>query len=83
MAYWNHRVIQQTLPNGELWYGIHEVFYNADGSIYAYTEKPVGVSGDNVDELREYIEWTLKGLDKPVLVAEEVVFVDRALEDAE
>ena len=75
MSYWNHRVVKETL-DGEAWYTVREVFYNADGSIYAYTQEAVDICGESITELREYTEWVLKALDKPVLVAGEVEFVD-------
>lgn len=75
MSHWNHRVIKESL-NGEDWYSVREVFYNSDGSIYAYTDEPVEVSGDSIKELREYAQWILDCLDKPVLVDGDVEFVD-------
>ena len=79
MSHWNHRILQETLPTGELWFSIRETFYNDDGSIYAYTEQPIDVSGYSVDEIRETLQWMLTCLDKPVLVENEVEFVDSSL----
>jgi hypothetical protein len=76
MSCWNHRVVKETLPNGEDWYTVREVYYNADGTIYAYTQEAVGISGYTIEELREYTQWVLAALDKPVLVDGEVQFVD-------
>lgn len=75
MSHWNHRVIKKVTEIGTF-YGIHEVFYNDDGSIYSYTENPVDVFGENIAELQQTLEWMLKCLDKPVLVDGEVEFVD-------
>jgi len=76
MGHWNHRVVKETPPNGEEWYSVREVFYNDDGTIYAYTTTPVGIAGESVEALREYCQWVLNSLDKPVLVDGEVIFVD-------
>ena len=73
---WNHRVVKKTYPSGDVEYSVREVFYNADGSIFAYTESPVGIVGESVESLREYCQWVLKCLDEPILVDGEVVFVD-------
>jgi hypothetical protein len=76
MSYWNMRVVKQTAGNGEDWYSVRETHYNDDNTIYAYTEEPVDISGSSIDELREYLQWCLDCLDKPILVDGEVKFVD-------
>jgi hypothetical protein len=76
MGHWNHRVVQETLTNGDLFYSVREVFYNDDGSINAYTEEPADVSGESIDGIREYLGWCLKALDQPILVDGKVDFVD-------
>ncbi len=43
MSHWNHRVIKKIYEDGEEEYGIHEVFYNTDGTIFGYTQEPVRV----------------------------------------
>jgi len=75
MSHWNHRVIKHTTEQ-EVLYGIHEVFYNDDNSIYAYTEEPVRVYAESIEELREYMQWMMNCLDKEVLVDGEVEFVE-------
>ena len=75
MSHWNHRVLKETL-NGEDWYSVREVFYNDDDSIYAYTEEPVDIAGESISALKEYVQWILDCLDKDILVAGEVEFVD-------
>ena len=73
---WNHRVIKEILPDGKEWFSVREVFYNDDGSIFAYTEKPVDVCGESVDAIREYCQGIMNGLDKGILVDGQVEFVD-------
>ena len=76
MSHWNHRVFKETLADGSAWYSVREVFYNEDGSIYAHTEEAADISGRSIKEIREYTQWVLDCLDKPVLVVGEVEFVD-------
>ena len=73
---WNHRVVKEILENGDEWFTVREVFYNKDGSIYAYTEEAVDVSGESIDEIKEYLEWCLKSLEQPILEDGKVEFVD-------
>ena len=80
MSHWNHRILQETLPNGDLWFSVRETFYNEDSSIYAYTQEPVDVSGNSIEEIRETLQWMLTCLDKPVLVKGEVVFEDHTVD---
>lgn len=75
MSHWNHRVLKEVL-NGEDWYSIREVFYNDDGSIYAYTKEPIDIAGSSIDEIREYLQWCMDCLDKDILIDGEVEFVD-------
>ncbi len=77
MSHWNHRVLRETLPNGEYYYSIHEVFYNDDGSIYAYTKDPIDVGGESIKDIRQTLNWIRKCLKNPVLIAEDVVFVNK------
>ena len=87
MSHWNHRVIKKVYNNGEIQLGIHEVFYNDDGSIYGYTEDPTQASVSDMDEstllddLREYIQWMLNCIDKPILIDGEVEFKHDPIED--
>lgn len=67
MSHWNHRVMKRKLESGDF-YGIHEVFYNEDGSIWSYTVDPIEVVGESIDELKQTLEWMLKCLDNPILV---------------
>lgn len=43
MPHWNHRIVKQTLKDGTDWYSVREVFWNDDGTIYAYTEELVDI----------------------------------------
>lgn len=47
---WNHRVIKKMYGNDEM-FGIHEVFYNEDGMICAYTQEPVSASSETLEDL--------------------------------
>lgn len=81
MSHWNHRVIKKIYEDGEEEYGIHEVFYNTDGTIFGYTQEPVRVACESIDALREYLQWMVNCLDKDILVDGEVEFVDYGSDD--
>ena len=66
---WNHRVVKRRVVEcGEEidWFGIHEVFYGLDGGT-AWTNEPVAVDGESVEELRETLERMLRALDTPII----------------
>jgi len=73
--YWNPRVIKKVYPRETL-YEIREVHYNPDGTIYAYDVDPVELQCESVEALREYLQWCLNCLDKPVLEEDNIVCVD-------
>jgi len=77
MSHWNHRVVKAKYSDGTEYYSVREVFYNDDGSIFGYTSEPVDVSGESMEDLKEYIQWCLDCLDKPMLIDGEVEFVDK------
>ena len=69
---WNNRTIKHE-KNKTTWYSVHEVFYNKDGSIYAYTEDPITIVGETEEEAVEQAEQILRDIkDMPVLVASEL-----------
>ncbi len=74
---WNNRIIKHE-KDGATWYSVHEVFYNEDGSIYAYTEDAITIIGETGEEAVEQVEQILRDIkDTPVLVASEIEFKDR------
>jgi len=76
MSHWNHRVVKEVLEDGTDWYSVREVFYNDDNTIYAYTQEPINISGESIEELKEYVQWILDCLDKDILIDGEVEFID-------
>ena len=73
---WNNRIIKHE-KDEHVWYSIHEVMYNEDGSIYAYSEDPITIVGETERETIEQVEQILSDIyAKPVLVASEIKFKD-------
>lgn len=66
---WNHRVLKHKYENN-VYYKIHEVYYDKNGIPDGYTKDGTSVESDSV----EGIKWTLdkmqECLSKPVLSAE-------------
>ncbi len=63
---WNHRVIKTETPDGP-WFAIHEVYYDDEGNLSGYSEKPVAVCGEGFDEIEETLKRMLRALEKPIL----------------
>jgi hypothetical protein len=76
MSHWNHRIVKQKLADGTDWFSVREVFYNEGGAIFAYSEDPIEIVGESIDELRQSAQWVLDCLDKEILIDGEVTFVD-------
>jgi hypothetical protein len=72
---WNHRVCKNT-EQGEIFYNIHEVYYDDDGKVEGWTQNAVAPLGNDLDELRNELKWMLEALDKPILdLADELLKV--------
>jgi hypothetical protein len=75
MGHWNHRVVRRTVMEFDQpveWFGIHEVFYgSSDESDPGWTDEPISVEGESIDELRETLERMLRALDRPVIIDNE------------
>ena len=65
---WNHRVIKKG-NEAYSWYAIHEVYYDRDSKdlVQGWTENPVPVIGDSLEDLRWTLERMLESLDKPII----------------
>jgi len=73
---WNNRIIKHE-KDGTVWYSVHEVMYNDDGTIWSYTEDPITIVGETEEETIEQVEQILRDIkDAPVLVASEIEFKD-------
>jgi hypothetical protein len=49
MSHWNYRILKHKDKTGT-WFGLHEVYYNKDGSINSYTQDEI-VYGDTAQEV--------------------------------
>jgi len=72
MSHWNHRVVRKPYPDGRASLGIHEVFCDDKGLVWATTQEPERViveedDGETVEHLRETLRWMLAACDKPIL----------------
>jgi hypothetical protein len=71
---WNYRVIEHDTPESDMGsFGIHEVHYDEQGRVTAWTEKAVGVAAETVDALKEELEIMAEALNKPVLKESELL----------
>jgi len=64
---WNYRIVYHKAPNRE-WYGLHEVYYAADGTVSMVAVK-AEVVGESPDEIRESLRMMLADAckDRPIL----------------
>lgn len=74
MGHWNHRVVKQRHPDllSETgftdYFGIHECFYDDDGTKPGWTTDPIAPVSESLEDLRETLERMLRALDKPVII---------------
>ncbi len=70
---WNYRIIRSIDPDGEVSFGIHEVYY-AWEKVSGWTSEPVSPCGETAEELAEI--WSralLEAIQLPVLEMEELL----------
>lgn len=63
---WNYRVLASE-HEGEVFFEIHEVYYDKKHNPTSYTENPVSISGSNLEEVKWVLEKMNESLDKEVL----------------
>ncbi len=75
MSYWNYRVVEHTVRE-EIFYQIHEVYYNDKDEITLMSVDPIAPAGDNRVELKQDIEKMLEATMKPALIKDNIVFAE-------
>ena len=64
---WNLRLVHLDDPDlpGQPYIEVREVYYDSMGKPMVHTAATVG--GETVDELKQYCQWILESLNKPIL----------------
>lgn len=65
---WNHRVLAHKYQE-EIYFEIHEVYYDENGIPNGYKEKPVTIGGENIKGMRWALNKMKECLKKPILWA--------------
>ncbi|MDM7985993.1 MAG: hypothetical protein QUS13_01515 [Smithella sp.] len=74
MLYWDYRIIEHDEKAGtNRWFGLHEVFYDKNGRIDCFTEKPI-IEGDSFDDILNELTHMVNDLrnKKPILLMTEI-----------
>jgi hypothetical protein len=66
---WNYRVVRHVGVDGDVYYQIHEVYYDDDGKITAMTENGMAPLGETTTELQMELNRMIECMAKPVLDA--------------
>ncbi len=73
---WNYRILKHVddagifkahYPDGIIWYGIHEVYYDKNGEPDSCTEKPCDVVQEDLNFIKTDLKMMLEATSKPVL----------------
>lgn len=67
MMGWNYRVMRHSGAQGQVWLAIHECYYDDQGEVISWTEDPVMLSGESVEEMRNDLIRMEQALDYPVI----------------
>ncbi len=72
MSHWNYRVIEYDEKFIGVTCGIHEVYYEDDGSIYTWSARACGIQGDSLEELSMEADRMMQAITLPVLKLSEL-----------
>ena len=69
MTHWNYRIMRRKgyYGDGEVHYGIYEVYYADDGSVDGWTDRPMEPNGQTLDEIEGDMIYMKMAFDHPVL----------------
>jgi len=83
---WNYRIIKHD-ENENVWFAVHEVFYNYDNTIMGYTQDPISIVGDDAGDCITTANMIIRDLERlPVLTESQISvieFVDDYVDDVE
>ena len=75
---WNNRIVKHE-KDDTVWYSVHEVFYHENGGINGYTEDPISIVGETVEDVKSQLKMIMKDIEKhEVIDASTVKFEDWA-----
>ena len=60
---WNNRIVKHE-KDDTVWYSVHEVFYNKNGGINSYTEDPITILGETVEEVKSQLKMIMRDIEK-------------------
>lgn len=63
---WNHRLLAKEYK-GDVYYQIHEVYYDNKGNPNSYTANPITIGSDYIEGIKWQLEEITKCLEKPIL----------------
>lgn len=66
---WNYKIIahDDNISTDEVYFKIHEVYYNKEGKPDGYTADPITIGGEDLKSLHWTINKIKECLDKPIL----------------
>jgi hypothetical protein len=68
---WNHRIIRHiekiTHMDDSIYYAIHEVYYDEDGKVNGWTEEPIRIMEESLEDLKVTLQRLVESFDNPVL----------------
>jgi len=67
MLTWEYRVLKRTYPNGEVEFGVYEVYWGGSEKREGTSKDPVIIVGDTLEQINIEVRNIVAALSKPVL----------------
>lgn len=68
---WNHRIIRhiehRTHMDDSIYYAIHEVYYDEAGLVSNWSEEPIRILEESLEDLKVTLQRLIESFDKPIL----------------
>jgi len=68
---WNIRLLAHINDEEDVYFQIHEVYYDNENKPNAYTKEAVTIGGEDIKAIKWYLKQVNKALEKPILIAGE------------
>jgi hypothetical protein len=63
---WNHRIIRH-IDDDSIYYAIHKFYYDEDGKVKGWTEEPIRIMEEGLEDLKVTLQRLIESFDNPVL----------------
>lgn len=69
MSTWNYQILADVDKNNQIYFQVHEAYYNKDGKPDGYSENPITIGSETIDDLKWTVDRIKECFNKSILWA--------------